>query len=124
IFYARMQQGDFELSKPAWGADFNDASTFLDLLRKDNVNNYGHYNNPAYDALLNQATTEQDMAKRGQILAQAETIAVKEHAWLPIYFWVSGAIVRPYVKGWQENPRDIHRKRWISIDEKARAASP
>jgi oligopeptide transport system substrate-binding protein len=118
-----MQQGDFDIGAAAWGADFNDPTTFLDLLRKGNANNYGHYDNPKYDALLDQATKEQDLAARGRLLAEAETIAVKDNVWMPLLFWVSGSIVRPYVKGREENAQDNHRSRWIAIDEAARAAT-
>jgi oligopeptide transport system substrate-binding protein len=123
IFYSKIQQGDFDIAIPAWGADFNDPITFLDMLRKGNSNNYGHFYDPKYDALLDQASKETDLGNRGKLLAQAEAMAVKEQAWAPIYFWVSGAIVRPYVKGWEENPRDQHRTRWISIDQNARTAA-
>jgi oligopeptide transport system substrate-binding protein len=123
VFYKRLEQGDFEIGAAAWGADFNDPSTFLELLRKGNANNYSRYSNPKVDALLNMANTEPDLAKRGSLLAQAEGLALKDYVWVPEFFWVSGAIVRPYVKGWEENPRDLHRTRWISIEETARAAA-
>ena len=57
-------------------------------------------------------------------MAQAEAIALKDNVWIPINFWVSGALVRPYVKGWGKNPANVHRTRWLSIDEQARAATP
>ena len=123
IFYDRVQTGDFELANPAWGADYNDPMTFLDLLRTGNANNYGHYRNPAYDQLLDEAGVELDLTKRGRLLAQAEALAVKDDAWIPINFWVSGALIRPYVKGWVDNGIDFHRTRWMSIDEQARAAT-
>jgi len=124
IFYNSVQSGDFDIALPAWGADFNDASTFLDLLRKGNPNNYGHYENAVYDRLLDEAAVETDLEKRGDLMAQAEAIALKDNAWIPINFWVSGGLVRPYVKGWGKNPANVHRTRWLSIDEKARAATP
>jgi oligopeptide transport system substrate-binding protein len=124
IFYNRIQTGDFEIALPAWGADYNDASNFLDLLRTGNANNYGHYANPNFDKLLDEASVELDLTKRGQLLAQAEAIALKDNAWIPINFWVSGGLVRPYVKGWKDNVADVHRTRWLSIDEKLRAATP
>lgn len=123
VFYAKMQQGDFDIGSAGWIGDFNDPSTFLDLMRKGNANNYGRYDNPKYDALLDRATTEQDLTTRGKTLAEAETIALKDHVWLPVFFAVSGGIVRPYVKGWEENPRDQHRSRWISIDTAVRATT-
>jgi len=123
IFYDRVQTKDFEICNPGWIGDYDDPTTFLDLLRKDNANNYGSYNNPAYNALLDQANGELDLKKRGALLAQAESIALKDNAWIPLNFNISGALVRPYVKGWQDNLLDFHRTRWISIDEKARAST-
>jgi len=124
IFYNSIQSGDFDIANPAWSADFNDATTFLDMLRKDNPNNYGHYENAEYDRLLDEAAVETDLTKRGELMAQAEAIALKDNVWIPINFWVSGALVRPYVKGWGKNPANVHRTRWLSIDEQARAATP
>jgi len=123
VFYAKVQQGDFDIGAAAWGADFNDPTTFLDLLRKGNANNYGRYSNPKYDALLDEASTEPDLKKRGEILAKAEEIALNDYAIIPTFFWVSGHLVRPYVKGWVDNAGDSHRTRWLSIDEQQRAAT-
>jgi oligopeptide transport system substrate-binding protein len=121
IFYNSIQTGDFDIANPGWSADFNDASTFLELLRKTNPNNWAHYDNPEYDRLLDAAGNEADLEKRGEVLAMAEAAALKDHAWIPIYFWVSGELVRPYVKGWTKNGLQKHRSRWLSIDEESRA---
>ena len=124
VFYAKVQQGDFEIGQAAWGADFNDSTNFLDLLRTGNANNYGRYKNPKFDALLDQANQEVDITKRGQLLAQAEQLALDDYALIPTLFWVTGGLVRPYVKNWDANPTDTHRTRWVTIDEQARAATP
>ena len=120
IFYNRIQYQDFEIANAGWAADFNDASNFLDLLKKGNGNNWGKYDNPVFDAKLEAAQREPDIARRGQMLAEAEDIALKDHAVMPLFFWVSPGLVRPYVKGWKSNAMDRHRTRWISIDEAAR----
>ena len=121
IFYNSIQTGDFEIANPGWSADFNDASSFFDLLRKGNPNNWAHYDNPVYDRFLDAAGIETNLEKRGELLAMAEAAALKDHAWLPVHFWVSGVLVRPYIKGWQKNIADTHRTRWLSLDEQARA---
>ena len=123
IFLDRLPTGDFEIANPGWAGDYNDASTFLDLLRKNNANNYGRYDNPEYDRLLDQAADELDLKERGRLMAGAEKIALRDNAWIPINFNVSDELVRPYVQGWQDNLLDFHRTRWISIDERARAAT-
>ena len=124
VFYAKVQQGDFEIGGAGWVADFNDSTNFLDLLREGNANNYGRYKNPKFGAVLDQANLEVDLAKRGELLAQAEQIVLDDFALIPSYFGVSGGLARPYVKNWEPNPTDTHRTRWVTIDEQARAATP
>ncbi len=119
-FYARIQEHNFDICNPGWGADFSDASNFLDLLKTGAGNNWGEYANPAFDATLAAAQNETDIGQRGQLLARAERIALDDHAIMPLYFWVSGNLVRPYIKGWKSNAMDKHRTRWISIDEEER----
>jgi len=113
-----LQLGSYELGAASWFADFNDASNFLDLLRSDAGNNYGRYTNPAYDAALNAAQNEPDVKKRGQLLLAAERMALKDYVWIPIRLRTTQDLVAPYVKGWTDNPRDLHRSRWIWLDGK------
>ena len=65
INYQKLEDGDFEIGTAGWIADYNDASNFLDVLRTGGGNNYGRYSNPKFDALLDQAASERDLAKRG-----------------------------------------------------------
>jgi len=122
VFYKQIQEHDFDIALPGWQADFDDASNFLDLFRTGGGNNWGNYANPAFDRALNAASGETRLEARGQKLAAAEAILLKDQAFMPLFFWVNGNLVRPYVKGFQANAMDAHRSRWISIDEKARAA--
>lgn len=120
IHFSNLAQHNFEIAAASWIADFNDATNFLDLLRWDNGrnNNYGGYRNPAYDALLDKAQQETDLRKRGQMLRQAEQIAMNDYAWIPVRFLVTKDLVQPYVKGWVSNVRDYNRTRWLWIEGK------
>jgi oligopeptide transport system substrate-binding protein len=123
IFYKQIQEHDFDMAQPGWQADFNDASNFLDLFISGSGNNWGAYSNKEFDRMLNLAKADPNIESRGTKLAAAEAILLRDQAVMPLFFWVSGNLVRPYVKGWQSNALDVHRSRWISIDEKARAAT-
>jgi peptide/nickel transport system substrate-binding protein len=63
--------------------------------------NRARYSNPAFDALLRQASTEFDEAKRNTLLADATRVAMDDAAILPIYwqklFWAArkGFVVDP-----------------------------
>jgi len=84
-----MENGNFDIAFAGWAPDYNDAMTFLDMFMVGNGNNYGKYNNPKYDELLNQASEEVDAAKRQEILQQAETILIKDDCVVyPLYFSV------------------------------------
>ena len=120
VFLSQTQSHNFDMAQAGWGADFNDAATFLELLQNGNGNNHGLYNNPAYDGALAAAQNDLDMIGRGRKLAAAEQIALNDHALMPLFFWTNPGLVWPYVKGWHANPLDHHRSRWVSIDQSAR----
>jgi oligopeptide transport system substrate-binding protein len=121
IFTSTTTIHDFDICQPAWLADFDDAESFLSLFITGGGNNWGAYSNPQFDATLAASQREVDAAARGRLLAAAEAILIRDHAIMPVFFWVTPSIVRPYVKGWVSNPTDFHRSRWLSIDAAARA---
>ncbi len=63
--------------------------------------NRARYSNPQFDALLRQASSEFDEAKRNRLLADATRVAMEDAAILPIYwqklYWAArkGFIVDP-----------------------------
>jgi oligopeptide transport system substrate-binding protein len=120
IFYKKLQEGQFDIASSAWIGDFDDATTFLDLLRSDSGNNYGGYKSDRYDALMKAADNAADLKSRGEILKQAEQTALDDYAILPSLFQVTQDIVEPYVKGWVPNVRDFNRSRWLWIDPHTR----
>jgi oligopeptide transport system substrate-binding protein len=120
IFLAEAHAHNFDIAESGWYADFNDAASFLELLQTNGGNNDSKYGNPAFDAMLSAAENDTDLISRGKKLAAAEAIALKDQAIMPLYFEVDENLVWPYVKGWQANPVDKHRSRWISIDQRAR----
>jgi oligopeptide transport system substrate-binding protein len=99
VFYKQIQEHDFEIAVPGWQADFDDASNFLDIFRTNSGNNWGAYSNPAFDRALDAASEETSLEARGTKLAAAEAILLKDQAFMPLFFWVNGNLVRPYMKG-------------------------
>ena len=57
------------------------------------------------------------MTKRGQLLAEAEALALKDAAWIPTRFQLTLNLVQPHVKGWITNVNDTNRTRWLSIEK-------
>jgi oligopeptide transport system substrate-binding protein len=122
VFLAETQNHNFDMAESAWSADFNDASTFLELLLTGGGNNHGLYSNHAFDAMMAAAQSDTNLLTRGRKLATAETIVLNDQAIMPLFFWADENLVWPYVRGWKANAVDKHRSRWISIDQQARRA--
>jgi len=90
----RMQKNDFQALIALWGADYNDPMTFLDMWLSDNKSfNYMEYNNKSYDDLVKAADKETDLAKRSQMLVDAEKVLMADMPLSPLYFRT-----RPYAK--------------------------
>ncbi len=117
VHYADIRQGDFDVARAGWIGDYNDAQNFLSLLEGGVANNYGAYQNDEFDALMDRAAETQDTDARAELMAEAEALALAENATLPLYYYVSRNLVSPDLSGWQTNIEDIHRSRWIDIEE-------
>jgi oligopeptide transport system substrate-binding protein len=81
-----------------WCADYPDPSNwFPHLLRSDGWYNRTHYNNPVFDALIDQAATTLTEAERLDLYHQAEQIAVSEAAELPLWHDQAMFLKKPWV---------------------------
>lgn len=117
VHYQSIAEGDFDVARAGWIADYNDAENFLVLLQSGVGNNYGGYDNPEFDALMDEAAQTVDLDERQAILEQAEQLALKDNAMAPLMFYVSRNLVNPAISGWENNIQDDHPSRWISFDE-------
>ena len=125
VLYARLRQSDFQVADGGWLADYNDPLNYLYLLDSaTGQQNYGNYNNPEFDALLQQASQERDLVKRAEIFAKAEAIMLEEAPITPMWFEVTKNLVDPTLTGWAENAEDNHRSRWLCRAEYSEAETP
>ena len=121
--YDDLRAGNFEVGDAGWVADYADAENYLFLIDSHSGQlNYGNYNNPEYDALLLLASQTVDLEERAAILAQAEAIILNELPLIPTVYGVSKALVGQHVQGYVDNVLDIHRTRYISLDEEQRTS--
>lgn len=104
-----------EAFRATWIGDYDDASSFTDILHSTHGQNDQGYNNPQYDFLLARAAAEPDVAKRRSLLEEAERLALADAPVLPIYFYVSKHLVKPWVQGWEDNLLDYHYSKDLSL---------
>ncbi|MDG1462662.1 MAG: peptide ABC transporter substrate-binding protein [Gammaproteobacteria bacterium] len=102
----RTDQANTEIFRSGWIGDYDDAYTFLQLLVSDNEQNDSGYKNAEYDELLVFASRETNLTKRQEYMQQAEALMLKDMPVMPIYFYVSKHLVKPWVKGLTPNIMD------------------
>lgn len=94
----RGQKHQFDLLLFNWGADYNDAMTFLDCYESTSPFNESKFNDPEYDQLIKKARAESDGAKRAQYLVDAEKILVSKMPTAPVNFRAYSYLVKPNAK--------------------------
>lgn len=100
VFINERQQGNYEIARHGWVADFNDPMSFLDMWLTGGGNNDAKYENPEYDKLIKEAKATADQGKRMELMHKAEDILIKDDGVVaPIYFYTSTDMLKPNVKG-------------------------
>ena len=104
----RRRRETTEVFRAGWIGDYNDAFTFSQLRYSKNEMNNSGYANPAYDALLERAAMEGDPVERAKIMEESERLLLADLPVIPIYFYVSKHLIKPWVGGHQSNIMDHH----------------
>ena len=90
----------FELARGAWCGDYNEASTFLDLLSTPSGYNDGKFSNAEVDQLMLEARTMSDASAN---YTRVEEILANEMPVIPIYHYAGVFMLKTNVKGWPYN---------------------
>ncbi len=107
-----------DVARAGWIGDYSDPQNFLFLNESHNTGfNYGNYENPEYDALMDKAAAETDLAARAEILAEAEAVFLRDVPQIPLLYYSSRSLVSDKLQGWEDNIQNAHATRWMSIVE-------
>ena len=113
-----------EMFRASWFGDYNDANTFLAIMQSDSAANIPGYSNPEFDALMQSAGEQLDLDRRRLYLEEAERVLLADHAVIPLYFYVSKHLVKPEVRGWQDNILNYHYSQHLSLGAAEQDARP
>ena len=86
-FTPMRRNGDYDVARNGWVADYSDPTNQLELFYSTNGNNDGKYNNPEFDAALDAAAATVDPTERSAALHQAEDIMMEDTACIPIAYY-------------------------------------
>ncbi len=104
----------------AWIGDYPDPYTFMQIRYTGNGNNNADYSNAKFDRLIDAAGQEPDNLKRYALFEQAERLLEDDAAYIPLYFYATRHLVKPYLRGWQSNVMDRNLSRYMYLLEHQR----
>jgi oligopeptide transport system substrate-binding protein len=113
---SRKDTARWDVVRLGWSADYNDAGNFLEIFRSGSPNNDVGYSNPKYDSLLDSAGNSADASYRRHVLEQAENLMLSDYPVIPVYYFSSKRLIKPYIKGAQTNPLNRLYSKHLSVN--------
>lgn len=109
-FLEARSNGDFDVARGGWCADYNEASTFLDLMQSGSGYNDSKYNNAEVDALLAEARTANNPQANYD---RVEEFIAQDTPIIPIYHYAAVDMLAENLEGW---PYENFQQSWYSKD--------
>ena len=104
VFIENRQNGNYQIARHAWIADYNDPCTFIDMWVTGAGNNDADYSNAEYDAYVAAAKATVDPAERMKNFHAAEDLLMGENAIAPIYFYTQRYMLSEDIQGLYYTP--------------------
>ncbi len=111
----RRLKEDTEIFRGGWIGDYDDPYTFSELLHSENEMNHSGFNNKQYDDYLKLASSKKAGEERLNDLRKAEQLMLEEMPIIPLYFYVSTHLMKPWVFGLEGNVMDHHYSKYVKI---------
>ena len=108
VFLDDRKNGNFDVAREGWSADFNDPINMLEIFLSTGGNNdmqLGKGDSAAapdwseYDSLIEEIRTTTDFAKRADLMHEAEDMLMDTWAVVPIYYYNDVYMVKENVSG-------------------------
>lgn len=108
VFLDDRKNGNFDVAREGWSADFNDPINMLEIFLSTGGNNdmqLGKGDSAAapdwseYDSLIEEIRTTTDFAKRADLMHEAEDMLMDTWAVVPIYFYNDVYMLKENVSG-------------------------
>jgi oligopeptide transport system substrate-binding protein len=116
VFLKSVAEGNYQVARSSWAAEYNHPQTFLDLFLSYSPANRTGWADPEYDRMIKEAAQTKDPAQSIRKFRDAERRVVSAVPRIPFYFYTKSTLVKPWVKGFHASSRNVHLMQWLWID--------
>ena len=105
VFLKERKEGNYNIARHGWIADYNDPMSFIDMWLTGGGNNDAQYSNPEFDKFVKAAKATSDQNERMENMHKAEDILIGEdNVVAPLYFYTNSYMIKPNIKGMYYTP--------------------
>ena len=106
-FLDSRRQGNYDVARASWCADYNEPTSFLNSKKSNSSNNYTGYKSAEFDKIVEAALDAGSEEQRAELYNKAEQQMDKDSALVPVYYYVNARLVKPWVGGYTgQDPQD------------------
>ncbi len=114
VMLNRYREGQFQVIRLGWTADYDHPQTFLEQFLSENPQNKSGWGDPRFDEAMRQAAATAETEASIRLYRKAEGIALEAMPRLPLFFETRSTLVKPWVKGFWELAQSAPRQYlWI-----------
>lgn len=118
VCVSERREGNFEMTRHSWTADFNDPINYLSLWTSNSSMNDSGIVNAEYDELIAKSNAATDPAERNKYLHEAEKILVEENAYvIPVNTQIYVGLRNPKITGVTLNDKGESLYRYADLAE-------
>lgn len=110
----RKDRSKWDAARLGWWADFNDASSFLEIFTSSGTQNDPGYTDKGFDELIEKSRREPDQDQRAALLSKAERKLLTDYPIVPVYFYSAKHLVKRNVRGASISPMNRTYSRLLS----------
>jgi oligopeptide transport system substrate-binding protein len=115
VFQQTCQDIKYDVARAGWIGDYADPSTFLNMWKTRDSNNYTGWSNPEYDRLIKESAQLSNTEQRYAKLYAAEQVLLNELPVLPLYWYTRVYLISPDVENWNPLLLDNHPYKHIGL---------
>lgn len=116
VLLKKRHDGEYQIARNGWVADYNDATTFLTLVQCGSDQNDNGNCNPKAEELIKKGNQAKTPAERKLLLTQATKMIMDDYPIIPLLSYTTPRLVKPYVGGYTgKNALDRYRNKDLYI---------
>jgi len=116
VMLNRYREGQFQVIRMGWTADYDHPQTFLEQFLSENPQNQSGWGDPRFDEAMKQAAATTEQMESIRLYRKAESIALAAMPRLPLFFDTRSTLVKPWVKGFWGSALNPHLVQYLWID--------